>query len=499
MQPSQVDLTSRTGTLSKTSCAFSRIANCLFEGGVGSSNIAILPKEEMDEYIAHNESERDILNSNLHKGFKSNLNKSISCIEIFSLSPTEELLFIGGNKGVEVFQYSSNLALKSVFKHKGEVFCLKAIKEGALIIGRGKIEKKVFKGASAIVLTIPNTKLNSGTKFIARKTKNPYFCMFNTSITGFITKTFKILVIGIHNQERNCLCIENLETGNFFKVKAHTMTIYSVAIDPVSRFMVTGGWDKSLVLWTPKTPLEELKAFTLNSQIAKRFFKEEKRNHNFHESWINHLQIIKRGEDLTNTFVISGGFDYHVKIVSLNRFETLYEFNFGKKVFDCVMYEHDLWVVGDEPDRLLMVANINLKEDQKENVKNNLKNYLENKYADSSIKIKTDKINNIKKNLNEEVTNYQVLLEESQHVINQMEVEKKESDNYINKLLEKINKLERENNKLKDENKVLLKNEKNQKKMLKEIKEIVDESKSNPDQYESGFSQILEKMKSYLK
>lgn len=495
MIKTQVDLVSRTGTTSKTSCVFSANANCLFEAGNNSKNIAILPRPEMSEYITGNESKRDILNRGLHRGFQSNLNESVSCLTLMETEPGKELLFVGGNNALEIFEFSNSLEFTKIFHAKEEVFSLKGVAQGALIVGRGKYEKKMIKGKTALIVFLPKTDLNAEEKFRMKKTKTPFYCMFNTSISGLVTKDSQLLVIGVHNQERNSFCIENLDTGNFFKVRAHTMTIYALAIDPLSRFMVTGGWDKSLVLWTPKTPLEELESSKTNSQIEKRFFKEEKRNSNFHSSWINHVQIVCKAPNLTNTFVITGGFDHHVKILSLNRFETLYDFNFMVKVFDCEMFENKLWIVGDEPDRLVMVSGINLMGKQIKNLKNNLRSFLGNKYVDSMIKVNRDKKEaQLKMQKEEQLVKYQVLLEESEHTINQLELQKERSDERIQSLLNKISELENKNRELSRRVKDHCESEKVAKEKVNQIGELVRKLKSEPAKSDHYISLILEKL-----
>ena len=491
----QVNLTSRSGCSSKSSCVFSESAKCLFEAGKNSSNIAILPRSQIKHYDSLRESQMEVLGMELHKGFKSHLNSSISCLEIMKLPNQEELLFVGGKQALEVYNFSRGNELKRIHIVKEEAFSLRALSEGVLIIGRGFKEKKILKGRSALVLMVPGTKLNPGENFVQKKTKTSFLCTFGTSLTGLLNNHSELIILGVHNQKRNCVAAENLHTGKCFSFKAHTILVYSLAVDWESRWVVSGGWDKSVALWKPTNPLEDMDLMGQIAQEKELFFRESKRMDGLHKSWVNHLQIFRDGEGPSNAFVLSGGFDHQVKILSLQRLEILYEFDFKAKVFNCCVYKKDIWVVGEDPDRLQLITPINLKKKKVITLKNHLRNFLGNQLLDSKIrKTEQDKLTAEEMKTRQEFLKYQNLLEESESTITEIEDEKIKLKKDRMKLFDKLKEKEQKRKKLKVENVTL--SEKNKKLIntLKDIDKILESSKIDFKIPESLFLNIKEKI-----
>ena len=467
------NLNSRTGSSSKTCCLYSPFIDCLLEAGMDSPRIAILPKSEIEEYKTLSESKRSLLNSNLHKGFTCEENRSVTCLEIIQHNEDSSFLCVGGDKGLEVFQLLANLQLKKMFFKEGKVYSLKGLDREVLLVGRGDEDEKVVKGKKALVVLLPTIKLNDEANFVIKKTSSLFFSRFNTSITGVITKDSNIFVIGVSALERDTLLIENLNTSMCMKFKAHTMNIYSLALEPNSNMILSGGWDKCLVTWKILKPFD-----SLFENITDQFHKEKARKNNFHKSWITHLQVKYRGGETDEPYLLTGSFDHFVKIVSIDKLDTLFTFDFKAKVFSCAMFDSSLWIVGDDPIRIQMNTPVDVKGGQINNLKQRLRTFMGKKVLDlkimKNLERKSVQLDSLKMS---EKMNYQILLEESENTIRKLEEEKFIKGKEVRQMRFENERLGKEKEDMQMELEDVKKENESMKSFLKEIEKIVIERK----------------------
>ena len=363
-----------------------------------------------------------------------------------------EYLALGGDKCLEVFELETNLKAKFLFELMGSVFSL--FWEGTyLVVGRGVLKNKQMSGlhAQAIVFhrqeslsKIRSTvqgqlqkvlemgsgtnknhfkadfekqeneqnkkssgKKGKGNAFTERSsslenedlsvmtTKTSFYCMFGTSIGGFRCKrSFEKHVVGVWEEQRSYVVVENLDTGLVTKVKAHTMTVYSIGIESKQNLVVSGGWDKNLAVWS-------LKHIEGRAELHREGFKED-----LHDSWINHIQVLKIRQNLDYKIVLTGGFDHKVKMLSIFTLEELMSFEFSSRVLDCCFIKDKLLVVGEHRKRVRVFYEPDILKHKKETLKMKIKESCRTRPGDS-----------------DEIWHLRCLLWESEEIIEELENE----------------------------------------------------------------------------
>lgn len=354
---------------------------------------------------------------------RSRRNRGISCVEILEFEG-REYLALGGDKSLEVFELQTNLKAVFLFELLGSVFSL-FWAETYLVVGSGKLKNKQMNGLPAQVIlfhrqdsmsrirsTVQSRMMkkkkeaeqNAFSRGIetlnsedlsVRTTKTSFFCMFGTSIGGFKDlKNKEKHVAGVWDEQRSFLIVENLDSGMVTKIKAHTMTIYSIGIESKKSLMVTGGWDKNLAVWSLKDNGNQL-------ELQREGYKE-----GLHDSWINHIQVLRIKQNLDYKIVLTGGFDHKVKMLSIFTLEELMTFEFTQRVLDCCFIEDKLLVIGEHPKRIRIFYEPDILQHKKETLKTKIKDHCRARAKDT-----------------EEIRHLRCLLWESEEIIEELESE----------------------------------------------------------------------------